>query len=48
VREAETGALGLNEAAVQRPDAIVLDLICTDMTDSDVLRRIASGAIFPC
>jgi two-component system KDP operon response regulator KdpE len=40
VREAETGALGLNEAAVVRPDAIILDLSLPDMNGLDVLRRL--------
>jgi two-component system, OmpR family, KDP operon response regulator KdpE len=40
VRDAENGALGLNEAAVRRPDAIVLDLSLPDMGGLDVLRRL--------
>ena len=47
VREAETGALGLNEAAVQRPDAIVLDLSLPDMGGLDVLRRIREWSHIP-
>ena len=40
VREAENASLGLNEAAVQRPDAIILDLSLPDMSGLDVLRRL--------
>ncbi len=47
VREAETGALGLNEAAVQRPEAIVLDLSLPDMGRLDVLRRLREWSQIP-
>ncbi len=47
VREAETGALGLNEAAVQRPEAIVLDLSLPDMGGLDVLRRLRDWSQIP-
>jgi two-component system KDP operon response regulator KdpE len=47
VREAETGALGLNEAAVQRPDAIVLDLSLPDLGGLEVLRRIREWSHIP-
>jgi two-component system KDP operon response regulator KdpE len=47
VREAETGALGLNEAAVQRPDAIVLDLSLPDLSGLDVLRRLREWSHIP-
>ena len=47
VREAETGALGLNEAAVQRPDAIVLDLSLPDLDGLAVLRRLREWSQIP-
>lgn len=47
VREAETGALGLNEAAVQRPDAVILDLSLPDMSGLDVLRRLREWSHIP-
>ena len=47
VREAETGALGLNEAAVQRPDAIILDLSLPDLAGLDVLRRLREWSQVP-
>ena len=47
VREAETGALGLNEAAVQRPDAIILDLSLPDIGGLEVLRRIREWSHIP-
>ena len=47
VREAETGALGLNEAAVQRPDAIILDLSLPDLGGLDVLRRLREWSRIP-
>ena len=47
VREAETGALGLNEAAVQRPDAIILDLSLPDVGGLDVLRRLREWSHIP-
>ena len=47
VREAETGALGLNDAAVQRPDAVILDLSLPDMSGLDVLRRLREWSEVP-
>lgn len=47
VREAESGALGLNEAAVRQPDAIVLDLGLPDMSGLDVLRRLREWTTLP-
>ena len=47
VRDAENGALGLNEAAVQRPDAIVLDLRLPDLSGLDVLRRLREWSHIP-
>ena len=47
VREAETGALGLNEAAVLRPDAVILDLSLPDMSGLDVLRRLREWSQIP-
>ena len=47
VREASTGALGLNEAAVQRPDAVILDLGLPDADGLDVLRRLREWSGLP-
>ncbi len=47
VREAENASLGLNEAAVQRPDAIILDLSLPDMSGLDVLRRLREWSHTP-
>ena len=47
VREAESGALGLNEAAVQHPDAIVLDLSLPDFGGLEVLRRLREWSQIP-
>ncbi len=47
VREAETGALGLNEAAVRRPDAVILDLSLPDQSGLDVLRRLREWSQLP-
>ncbi len=47
VREAETGALGLNEAAVLRPDAVILDLSLPDMSGLDVLCRLREWSQLP-
>ena len=47
VREAENASLGLNEAAVQRPDAIILDLSLPDMNGLDVLRRLREWSHTP-
>lgn len=47
VREAENAVLGLNEAAVRRPDAIVLDLSLPDLGGLDVLRRLREWTQLP-
>lgn len=47
VREAESGMLGLNEVAVRRPDAIVLDLGLPDLNGLAVLRRLREWAATP-
>ncbi len=47
VRDAETGALGLNEAAVARPDAVILDLSLPDQSGLDVLRRLREWTNLP-
>jgi two-component system KDP operon response regulator KdpE len=47
VREAETGQLGLNEIAVRKPDAIVLDLSLPDIGGLDVLRRVREWSQIP-
>lgn len=47
VREAENASLGLNEAAVRRPDAIILDLSLPDMSGLDVLRRLREWSHTP-
>jgi two-component system, OmpR family, KDP operon response regulator KdpE len=47
VREAASGALGLNEAAVQRPDAGILDLGLPDADGLDVLRRLREWSGLP-
>lgn len=47
VREAETGALGLNEIAVQPPEVVVLDLSLPDMSGLDVLRRLRDWSQLP-
>ena len=47
VREAATAALGLNEAATLRPDAIILDLGLPDADGVDVLRRIREWTTLP-
>jgi two-component system KDP operon response regulator KdpE len=47
VREAETGMLGLYEAAVQRPDAIILDLGPSDLSGLNVLRRLREWSHIP-
>ena len=47
VREAATGSLGLNEAAVARPDAVILDLSLPDQSGLDVLRRLREWSQLP-
>jgi two-component system KDP operon response regulator KdpE len=47
VREAENGSLGLNEAAVQRPDAVILDLSLPDLSGIEVLRRLREWSQIP-
>lgn len=47
VREAATGALGLNDAAVQRPDAVILDLSLPDLSGLEVLRRLREWSQVP-
>ncbi len=47
VREAESGALGLNDAAVQRPDAVILDLSLPDLPGLEVLRRLREWSSIP-
>ncbi|HEY8931857.1 MAG TPA: response regulator [Rariglobus sp.] len=47
VREAETGRLGLSEAALKRPDAIILDLGLPDLGGLDVLRQLREWSQVP-
>jgi two-component system KDP operon response regulator KdpE len=47
VYEAETGQLGLQEAAVKRPDAIVLDLGLPDMDGLTALKRLREWSQTP-
>jgi two-component system KDP operon response regulator KdpE len=47
VSEAETGQLGLSEAAGVRPDGIVLDLGLPDMDGKEVLRRLREWSQVP-
>ena len=47
VSEAETGQLGLGEAAGVRPDGIVLDLGLPDMDGKEVLRRLREWSQVP-
>ena len=47
VREAETGRLGLQEAAFHRPDVILLDLGLPDMDGLDVLKNLREWSTVP-
>jgi two-component system KDP operon response regulator KdpE len=47
VREADTGRLGLSEAAALQPEAIILDLGLPDMDGLDVLRRLREWSQTP-
>lgn len=47
VREAENGSLGLHEAAVRRPDAMILDLSLPDLPGLEVLRRLREWSRLP-
>jgi two-component system, OmpR family, KDP operon response regulator KdpE len=47
VREAETGSLGLTEAAGLRPDGVVLDLGLPDLDGKEVLRRLREWSKVP-
>ena len=47
VREAETGTLGLSEAAGRRPDLVVLDLGLPDLPGLEVLRRLREWSRVP-
>ncbi|HVW20777.1 MAG TPA: response regulator [Opitutaceae bacterium] len=47
VRESETGQLGLSEIALQRPDAVILDLGLPDMSGVAVLKRVREWSQVP-
>lgn len=47
VHEAESGALGLHEAALVRPDVIVLDLGLPDMDGVEVVKRLREWSRTP-
>lgn len=47
VAEAETGQLGLQEAAARQPDGIILDLGLPDMSGVEVLRRLREWSRVP-
>lgn len=47
VREAETGCLGLQEAAFHRPDVVLLDLGLPDMDGLDVLKNLREWSTVP-
>lgn len=47
VREADAGQLGLSEAALRRPDAIILDLGLPDLGGLDVLGRLREWSQVP-
>ncbi len=47
VSEAASGQLGLQEAALQRPDVVLLDLGLPDMSGQEVLRRLREWSDVP-
>lgn len=47
VREADSGQLGLNEIALRRPDAVVLDLGLPDLSGLEVLKRVREWTQVP-
>ncbi len=47
VREAETGRLGLQEAAFHRPEVVLLDLGLPDMNGLDVLKNLREWSAVP-
>src|SRR6476659_10108459 len=47
VKEAESGQLGLQEAAFHRPDVVLLDLGLPDMDGSQVLKRLREWSDVP-
>jgi len=47
VREAETGLLGLTEASLKRPDALILDLGLPDPGGLEILRRLREWSQLP-
>ncbi len=47
VRECETGAQGLSEVAMRRPDAVILDLSLPDLDGVEVLRRLRDWTRLP-
>jgi len=47
VREADTGALGLQEIAHQAPDGVILDLGLPDLDGTEVIRRLREWSRVP-
>jgi len=47
VREADSGQIGLNEAAYRRPEAIILDLGLPDLPGIEVLKRLREWTTVP-